>query len=44
MLSPSFKVREFAVNDVNIFPISIGWKSVDSSDDAFMNIAGLDIK
>eukprot|EP00004_Rigifila_ramosa_P014491 TRINITY_DN3305_c0_g1_i1.p1 TRINITY_DN3305_c0_g1~~TRINITY_DN3305_c0_g1_i1.p1 ORF type:complete len:795 (-),score=211.67 TRINITY_DN3305_c0_g1_i1:22-2406(-) len=29
MMSPLFKVREFQVNDLCIFPINVSWKSLD---------------
>ena len=36
MLSPTFRVREFAVNDVTPYPITLTWKSELAEDEGFV--------
>lgn len=33
MLSPTFRVREFAVNDVTPYPVVLTWKSQNTEDE-----------
>ena len=38
MLSPAFKVREFAVNDVTMYPIALSWSPSASADAEAMEV------
>ncbi|CAH3018025.1 unnamed protein product [Porites evermanni] len=38
MLSPTFRVREFAVNDVSPYPIVLNWKSHNAEDEGEMEV------
>lgn len=35
MLSPTFRVREFVVNDVTPYPIVLTWKSQNTEDEGY---------
>ena len=35
MLSPTFRVREFSVNDVSPYPIVLNWKSQNAEDEGY---------
>ena len=35
MLSPTFRVREFAVNDVSPYPIVLNWKSHNAEEEGY---------
>ena len=38
MLSPTFRVREFVVNDVTPYPIILTWKSQSADDEGYENV------
>ena len=35
MLSPTFRVREFVVNDVTPYPVVLNWKSQNTEDEGY---------
>ena len=37
MLSPTFRVREFVVNDVTPYPVVLTWKSQNTEDEGYVN-------
>lgn len=37
MLSPTFRVREFVVNDITPFPIVLTWKSLSEEDTGYVD-------
>jgi heat shock protein 4 len=38
MLSPAFKVRDFSINEVSLYPINIAWGSSDAKDEAAVDM------
>merc|ERR1740138_427907 len=40
MLSPAFKVRDFSVNDVTLYPIALSWSSSGGTDAEAMEVDG----